>query len=160
MKSSWLVVKKKYELATKARNFRLHLKGKSLCHECEFEIFQTIVRENYYAGKQHEFMGLAKSELDKFFAFLTLTAEETKDLVLKEWLNFNYEVLQVSITRDRGVGNPSELCISTTLVANKLPQWETQTAIIQSMRQNFEPDNVMGISFGVNNPLHTDRQAV
>ena len=150
MKSLWLVVKKRYEFATKTRNFRLHLKRESLRHECEFDIFQTIVRENYYAGKQHEFMGLAKPELDKNFAFLTLTAEETKDLVLKEGLIFNYE----------GVGNPSELCISTTLVANNLPQWETQTTIIQSMRQIFEADNVVGISFGVNNPPHTDRQAV
>ena len=105
-------------------------------------------------------MRLAKPKLDKFFAFLTLTTEETRDLVFKEGFIFNYEVLQVSITRDRGVGNPSELCINTTLVANDLPQRETQTAIIRSMRQIFEAKNVLGISFGANNPPHTDRPAV
>ena len=152
-------VEKGYELATKARNLRLHLKGESLRHEFGFDILQNIVRGSYYAGKPHEFMGLAKPELDKYFVFLTLTTEDARDLVLKEGLIFNHEVLQVSITRDRSIGNPSEFRISTTLVANNLPQRETQTAITRSIRQVFGTDNIVGFSFGANNPPHTDRQA-
>ena len=44
-------VEKGYELATKARNLRLHLKGDSLRHEHAFDILEVIVRENYYNGK-------------------------------------------------------------------------------------------------------------
>ena len=104
-------------------------------------------------------MGLAKPELDKSFAFLTLTTEEARDLVLQEGIIYNHEILQVSITRDRGVANPSKLCISTMLVANNFPQRETQTAIIRSMRQVFGADNIVGFSFSANNLPHTDRQA-
>jgi hypothetical protein len=67
-------------------------------------------------------MGLIKPEFNKNFAFLTLTTEEARDLVLKDGLTFNHEKLQVSVTRNRGNGNPSELRISTTLVVNNLPQ--------------------------------------
>ena len=105
-------VEKRYELVTKACNLRLHLKGEMLRHEHAFNTFEAIVRENYYTGKQHEFMGLTKPEFDKNFAFLTLTKEETRDLILKDGLTFNHERLQVSITRDRGTGNPSELRIA------------------------------------------------
>ena len=152
-------VEKGYELATKARNLRLHLKGESLRHEHAFNILEAIVRENYYNGKQHEFMGLAKPEFEKDFAFLTLTTEEARDLVLKEGLTFNHEKLHVSIPRDRGASHPSELRISTTLVANNLPQRETQTAIIRAIKQVLGADNVVGVNFGANNHPHTDRQA-
>src|ERR1700738_4234731 len=50
-------------------------------------------------------------------------------------LVYNQEKLQVSITRDRGAGNPSELRISTTLIANNLPQRETQTTISRVIKQ-------------------------
>jgi hypothetical protein len=75
-------VEKGYELATKARNLRLHLKGESLRHENAFDIFEAIARESYYTGKQHKFMGLTKPELDKKFAFLTLTTEEVLSTTL------------------------------------------------------------------------------
>jgi hypothetical protein len=130
-------VEKGYELATKARNLRLHLKGESLRYENASNIFEAITRESYYTGKQLEFMGPTKPELDKNFAFLTLTTEEARDLVLKDGLTFNHEILQVSVTRDRGNGNPSELRISTTLVANNLPQRESQTAITRAIKQVF-----------------------
>ena len=152
-------VEKGYELATKARNLRLHLKGDSLRHEHNFDILEAIVRENYYNGKQHEFMGLAKPEIGKNFAFLTLTTEEARDQVLKEGLTFKHEKLQVSVTRDRGASHPSELRISTTLVANNLPQKETQTAIIRAIKQVLGADNVVGVNFGANNHPHTDKQA-
>ena len=51
-------------------------------------------------------MGLTKPEFDKNFAFLTLTTEEAQDIILMEWLTFNHEKLQVSITHDRSTGNP------------------------------------------------------
>ena len=145
-------VEKGYELATKARNLRLHLKGETLRYEHAFNIFETITQESYYNGKQHEFMGLTKPELDKNFAFLTLTTEEARDHILKDGLTFNHERLQVSITRDRGTGNPSELRISTTLVANNLPQRETQTTITTAIKHAFGTNNIVGISFGNKQP--------
>ena len=152
-------VEKGYELASKARNLRLHLKGDTLRHAHVFDIFEAIVRESYYTGKPHEFMGLAKPEFEKNFAFLTLTTEESRELVLKEGIIFHHEKLQVSITRDRGASHPSELRISTTLVANNLPQRETQTAIIRAIKQVFGADNIVGVNFGANNLPHTDKQA-
>ena len=104
-------------------------------------------------------MGLVKPELEKNFAFLTFITEEARDLVLKEGLTFNHEKLQVSITRDRRASHPSELRISTTLVANNLPQRETQTAITRAIKQVFGADNIVGVNFGANNLPHTDKQA-
>ena len=77
-------VEKSYKLATNARNLRLHLKCDSLRHEYAFDILNAIVRKNYYNGKQHEFMGLAKLELSNNFAFFTLITEEAQDQMLKE----------------------------------------------------------------------------
>ena len=122
-------VEKCFELAAKARSLRLHLKGENLRHEHASTIFESLVQESYYNGHQHEFMGLAKPEVDKIFVFLTLTTEETRDTILSEGLAYNNERLQVSITRDRSIGNPSELRISTILVANNLPQRESQSTI-------------------------------
>ena len=102
-------------------------------------------------------MGLTKLEVDKNYAFLTLTTEETRDNVLKNGIAFNQKKLQVSITRDRGADNPSELRISTTLVANNLLQCKIQTTISKVIKQTFGEDNIVGISFGNNN--HTDKQA-
>ena len=50
-------IEKWYELVTKARNLRLHLKGETLRHTQAFTIFELLVQENYYSGYQHEFMG-------------------------------------------------------------------------------------------------------
>ena len=102
-------------------------------------------------------MGLTKLEVDKIYAFLILTTEEARDNMLKDGIAFNQEKLQVSITRYRGTSNPSELCISTTLVANNIPQRKTQTTISKVIKQTFGADNIFDISFGNNN--HTDKQA-
>ena len=102
-------------------------------------------------------MGLTKPEIDKNFAFFTLTTEEARNYILQDGLAFNREKLQVSITRDRGTGNPSELRISTTLVVNNLPQRETQTTITKAIKHVFGADNIVGISFGRNN--QPDKQA-
>ena len=151
-------VEKGYELVTKARNLRLYLKGETLRHELASTIFKSIVHESYYNGAQLEFMGLSKPVLDKDFVFLTLTMEEARDAILKEGLAYSNEKLLVSVTHDRNVGNPSELRISTTLVANNLPQRESQANIIKVIKHTFGEDNVLGISFGTN-PNNTTKQA-
>ena len=151
-------VEKGYELVTKARNLRLYLKGETLRHELASTIFESIVHESYYNGAQLEFMGLSKPVLDKDFAFLTLTTEETRDVILKEGLAYSNEKLLVSVTHDRNVGNPSELRISTTLVANNLLQQESQANITKVIKHTFGEDNVLGISFGTN-PNNTTKQA-
>jgi hypothetical protein len=150
-------IEKIFELMSKARNLRLHIQGETLRHMQASHIFEEIVRESYYTGRQHEFLGLIKPVLEKTFAFLTLTTEEARDLVLNEGLTFNHEKLHVSVTRDRGAGNPSELRISTTLVANNLSQRESQASITKAIKQAFGTDNIVGVSFG-NNP-HTDKQS-
>lgn len=68
-------VEKGYELVTKARNLRLHLKGETLRYEQAFTIFESLVQESYYNGYQHEFMGLIKPEIDKNFAFVMFSTE-------------------------------------------------------------------------------------
>ena len=122
---------------SKARNLRLYIKGETLRHTHASQVFEEIVRESYYTGRQHEFMGLTKPKFDKNFAFLTLTTEEARDLVINEGLTFNHEKLQVDITRDRGAGNPSELRISLTLVANNLPQRELQASITKAINKHL-----------------------
>ena len=149
-------VEKGIELVTKARNLRLHLKGDSLRHEFASTIFDTLVRESYYSGFQHEFMGLTKPELDKNFVFLTFVTEEARDIILNAGLTYDNEKLIVSIPRDRNAGNPSELRISTTLVANNLPQRESQAAITKAMKQLFGENNIVDIGFGNTN---THKQA-
>ena len=152
-------IEKSYELVTKTRNLRLHLKGESLRHETAFTILKSIVHESHYIGHQHEFMALIKPEVDKNFAFLTLATKEARDFVLKGGLIYNKERLQVSVTRDRSAGNPSDLRISTTLVANNLPQREPQSAIIKVIKQIFGEDNVVGISFGNTHNDTANKQA-
>ena len=84
--------------------------------------------------------------------------EEARDLVLKEGIVYNNERLQVSVTRDKNIGNPSELRISTTLMANNFPQRESPIAIIKVIKQVFGEDNVVDISFD-NTSQGTTKQA-
>ena len=44
-------IEKIYELASKTRNLRLHIKGETSRHEHAFHIFEDIVQENYYTGR-------------------------------------------------------------------------------------------------------------
>jgi len=159
IEKSYELVTKAHELVTKARNLRLHLRGETLRHEHAFSIFESLVQESYYSGHQHEYMGLTKPEIDKDYAFVTFTMEEARDMVLNDGLIYNNERLQVSIPRDRNVGNPSELRISTTLVANNLPQRESQAAITKALKQIIGEGNIVGISFGYANQSNTTKQA-
>lgn len=103
-------IEKGYELVTRAHNLQQRIKGEIFCHEHVFNIFKTLIRESYYTERQHEFMGLNKPELDKNFAFFTLTMEKkTREIVLKDIFAYNYEKLKVKITLDCGANNPLEL---------------------------------------------------
>lgn len=101
-------VEKGFELNTKARNLRLHLKGDTLHNQPAHSIFQTIVYESYYEGKQIEFLNLTKPEITKDFVFLTLVSEEARDSLLSSGITYAHERIKVSITRDKDMGNPSE----------------------------------------------------
>ena len=65
----------------------------------------------------------------------------------------------MNVTRDRGIGNLSDLRISTTLVANNLPQKETRSAITTAIKQAFGPDNIVDITFGTTIQCPTTKQA-
>lgn len=115
-------IKKGYGLVTKARNLHLHIKGGTLHHEYAFNIFKTLIRESYCDGRQHKLKGLTKLELDKDLAFLTLTTQEARDVILKEGLSYHHKKLRVSITQHCNIDNLFKLQISTTFVTNNIPQ--------------------------------------
>ena len=79
------------------------------------------MRESYNDGCEVEIPSLTKSKVEKDFPFITLTTEESRDDILSNILIYHSEHLKVSITKDKDMGNLSELRTSTTLVANNLP---------------------------------------
>ena len=115
---------KGFELITKAKHMRLHLKGEFIRNNTATDILRTLLQESYYKGREVEILSLTKSDAEKDFAFVTLTTEEARDDILSNSLTYHSERLKVSITKDKDMGNLSELRISTTLVANNLPQRE------------------------------------
>ena len=78
-----------------------------------------------YDGREIEILSLTKSDTERDFAFITLTTEEAREDVFQNGLTYHSERLKVSLTKDKDLGNTSELKISTTLVANNLPQRES-----------------------------------
>ena len=152
-------VEKGFELITKARNMRLHLKGEALRDHTAIDILRSIMRDSYYDGREMEILSLTKSDTNKDFAFITLTTEEAREDVLNNGLTYHSERLKVSATEDKEMGSPSELRISTTLVANNLPQRESQSNIIKSLKKLIGEDNVTGVTFGYQNKQDDDRQA-
>lgn len=82
-------------------------------------------------------MDIDKLELDKDVAFLTLAFEEARDTILEHGSIHNNEKLKVSIIHDRKTDNPSKLHISTTLLVNNLPQKESQSAIVKTIKRLF-----------------------
>lgn len=103
--------------------------------------------------------GLTKANFDRDFAFITLTTEEAKTDLLNNGITYHSERLKVSLTKDKDVGNPSELRISTTLVASNLPQRAPQSVITNSLKQLFGAENVTGITFGYQTNQADDRQS-
>ena len=64
-------VEKGYELITKARNMRLHLKGDALRNSTAMDILRNLMRDSYYDGREVEILSLTKSDIDKDFAFIS-----------------------------------------------------------------------------------------
>ena len=147
-----------FELITKARNMRLHLKGEVLRDHTATDILRSIIRDSYYDGRALEILSLIKSDDAKDFAFITLTTKEVREDILNNGLIYHSEQLKVSATKDKGMGNPSELRISTTLVANNLPQRESQSTITKSLKKLIGEDNVTDITFGYQHKQDNDRQ--
>ena len=48
---------------------------------------------------------------------------------------------------------------SGLVVANKLPQRESQTSITRAMKQTFREENILGVNFGMNNHPQSDKQS-
>ena len=101
-------VEKGFELVTEAKNMRLHLKGKALRTNTAIDILRTLMRESYYDGRKIENLSFTKSDVEKDFAFITLTTKESKDDILNNGLIYHSERLKVSITKDKDTGNLSE----------------------------------------------------
>ena len=152
-------VEKGFELITKAKNMRLHLKGTTLRGSTAIDILCTLMSESYYEGREIEILSLTKSDEEKDFAFITLTTEEARNDILSNGLIYRSEKLKVSITKDKDVGNLSELRISTTLVANNLPQRESQSTITKTLKRLFGEENISGITYGHKSNQEDDRQA-
>ena len=151
-------VEKIFELITKAKNMRLHLKGETIRNNTAVDILRTLVREFYYDGREVEILSLTKSDIENDFAFITFTMEESRDDILHRGLTYHSERLKVSITKDKDSGNFSELGISTTLVANNLPQMESQSTITKVLKRLFGEENITGITFGYTSNQEDDRQ--
>ena len=152
-------VEKGFELITKAKNMRLHLKGEAIHNNTALDILHNLMKQAYYDGREVEILSLTKGGVEKDYAFITLTTEEAQDDILTNGLTFQSERLKVSITKDKDTGNPSELRISTTLVANNLPQRESQSTIIKSLKRFFGEENITGVTFGHQTNHEDDRQA-
>ena len=141
-------VEKSFELITKAKNMRLHLKGDTLRNNSVVDILKVIMAEAYYDGREVEILTLTKSEVEKDFAFITLTTEESRNDILTNGLTYRSERLKVNITKGKDADNISELRISTTLIATNLPQREPQVTITKTLKKLFGEDNITGITFG------------
>ena len=152
-------VEKGFELVTKARNLRLHLKGEALRHNSALDILRTLMHDFYYDGREVEILSLTKADIDRDFAFITFTTEEAKTDILHNGIIYNSERLKVSLTKDKDAGNPSELRISTTLVATNLPQRESQSAITNALKRLLGAENVTGITFGYQTNQADTRQS-
>ena len=152
-------VEKDFELVTKARNMRFHLKGEALWNNSAIDILCTLMHNFYHDGWEVEILSLTKADIDRDFAFITLTTEEAKLDLLNNGIVYHSERLKVSLTKDKDVGNPSELRVSTTLVARNLPQRESQSAITKSLKRVFGAENITGITFGYQTNQANDRQS-
>ena len=152
-------VEKGFELVTKVKNMRLHLKGEAIRNNIALDILRNLMQRSYYDGREIEILSLTKAGVEKDFAFITLTTEEAREDILNNGLTFQSERLKVSITKDKDSGNPSELRISTTLVANNLPQRESQSTITKSLKRLFGEENITRVTFGHKTNQDDDRQA-
>jgi hypothetical protein len=152
-------VEKEFELITKARNMRLHLKGASFRDNSAMDILKDLMRDFYYDGWEIDILSLTKSDDAKDFAFITLTTEDARENLLRNGLTYHSERLQVSATKNKATDNTSDLRISTTLVVHNLPQKESQSTIVKTLQRLIGVKNITGVTFG-HKPTHEDeRQA-
>ena len=86
-------VEKGFELITKAKNMRLHLKGEALRNNSAIDILRTLMRDSYYDGREVEILSLTKADIERDFAFITLTTEEAKEDLLNNGLTYHSEWL-------------------------------------------------------------------
>lgn len=82
-------VEKGFKLITKARNMRLHFKGDTLCTTKALQIFKKAMTECYYKGRDIEILPITKSDVRKYFVFLTLTTKEAREDLLTYGLTFD-----------------------------------------------------------------------
>ena len=108
------------------------------------------MRDAYYDGREVQFLSLTKLDVERDCAFVTLTTKESKDDILNNGLTYHSKRLKVSITKEKDMGNLSELRICTTLVANSLPQRESQLAITKTLKKLFGDENITRFTFGYN----------
>lgn len=64
------------------------------------------MRDSYYDGREIEILSFTKSDIDKDFAFVTLTTEEAKEDILNNDLTYIIEHLRDKVTKDKEMGNP------------------------------------------------------
>ena len=81
-------VEKDFELITKAKNMRLHLKGEALRNHTALDILRSLMKDAYYDRREVEILSLTKSEAERDFAFITLTTEEAREDILNNSLTF------------------------------------------------------------------------
>ena len=68
-------VEKGFEIITKAKNMRLHLKGEAIRNNSALDILCNLMQHSYYDGREVEMLSLTKAGIEKDFAFITLTTE-------------------------------------------------------------------------------------
>lgn len=83
-------------------------------------VLRSIMQDFYYDDRKIKILFLTKSDTDKDFAFITLTTKEARNNILNNGLTYHSKHLKVSITKDKDTNHPSELRISSTLVAMAL----------------------------------------
>jgi hypothetical protein len=88
-----------------------------------------------------------------------LPSKRQKKDIISNGLIYRSERLKVSITKNKDIGNLSELRIKTTLVANNLPQRESQSTITKALKRFFGDDNITGITYGHNSNQTDDRES-
>ena len=137
----------------------LHLKGDSLRNNSAMDILRDLMRDFYYDSREVEILSLTKFKDDKDFAFITLITEDAREDILRNDLFYHSERLRVSATKDKDNGSTFDLRINTTLVAHNLPQRESQSTIVTSLRRLIGAENITGVTFGHKTKHEDDRQA-
>ena len=98
-------VEKGFQLITKAKNMRLHLKGKALQNNTALDILRALMRDSCSHSREVEILSLTKMDAKKDFAFITLTTKESRDELLNKSLTYHSERLKVSITKGKEMGS-------------------------------------------------------